>query len=215
MNIKYFEKNTAGRDFVVGDIHGHFSTLQRQLDEIGFDPEVDRLFSVGDLVDRGPESEDVLFWLDTSWFHAVRGNHEVMTYERADYHIANGGMWYYGLTETEQELIAFELAQLPLAIEVDTDDGRVGIIHAQVPLLDWDILKTTDNSIIEAEAVWGRSIMAKYKHTGDAGNTWVKNIDKVYVGHTIVKHPIVIGNIHYIDTSAYKGAGRLTIERIQ
>lgn len=25
----------------------------------------------------------------------------------------------------------------------------------------------------------------------------------------------VVGDIHYIDTSAYKGAGRLTIERIQ
>lgn len=215
MNIKYFEKNTAGHDFVVGDIHGYFSTLQQQLDEIGFDPKVDRLFSVGDLVDRGPESEDVLLWLAKPWFHAVRGNHEVMTYEQADYHIANGGMWYYGLCETEQKLIAFELAQLPLAIEVDTDDGRVGIIHAQVPLMDWDILKTADNSIIEAEAVWGRSIMAKYKHAGDDGMTWVRNIDKVYVGHTIVKHKIVIGNIHYIDTSAYKGAGRLTIERIQ
>ena len=51
-----FAQNTVGRDFAVGDIHGCFTELQRGLDAIGFDPSTDRLFSVGDLVDRGPES---------------------------------------------------------------------------------------------------------------------------------------------------------------
>ena len=49
-------QNTVGRDIAVGDIHGCFTELQRGLDTIGFDPCTDRLFSVGDLVDRGPES---------------------------------------------------------------------------------------------------------------------------------------------------------------
>ncbi|MBP5140546.1 serine/threonine protein phosphatase, partial [Pseudomonas chlororaphis] len=44
-----FELNTAGRDFAVGDIHGYFTKLQAALDAIGFNPAVDRLFSVGDL----------------------------------------------------------------------------------------------------------------------------------------------------------------------
>ena len=51
-----FAQNIAGRDFAVGDIHGCFTELQRGLDAIGFNPNTDRLFSVGDLVDRGPES---------------------------------------------------------------------------------------------------------------------------------------------------------------
>ena len=51
-----FAQNTVGRDFAVGDIHGCFTELQRGLEAIGFDPSTDRLFSVGDLVDRGPES---------------------------------------------------------------------------------------------------------------------------------------------------------------
>lgn len=61
--LKHFTVNTAGRDFAVGDIHGHFTRLQVALDAVSFDPAVDRLFSVGDLVDRGPESEQVLEWL--------------------------------------------------------------------------------------------------------------------------------------------------------
>ena len=44
--------NLRGRDLAVGDIHGHFQRLQQCLDAVGFDPAVDRLFSVGDLVDR-------------------------------------------------------------------------------------------------------------------------------------------------------------------
>ena len=51
--VKRFAANTAGRDFAVGDIHGHFTRLQSALDKAGFEPSVDRLFSVGDLIDRG------------------------------------------------------------------------------------------------------------------------------------------------------------------
>ena len=32
-----FALNAAGRDFAVGDIHGHFSRLEEALSEVGFD----------------------------------------------------------------------------------------------------------------------------------------------------------------------------------
>lgn len=76
--VQRFERNTTGRDLIVGDIHGCFTKLQAALDAVGFDRTVDRLFSVGDLVDRGPESDQVLNWLGQPWFHAVMGNHEQM-----------------------------------------------------------------------------------------------------------------------------------------
>ncbi len=49
--------NQAGRDFVVGDVHGCFRTLECALLEIEFDPSRDRLFGVGDLVNRGPHRD--------------------------------------------------------------------------------------------------------------------------------------------------------------
>ena len=49
--------NENGRDLVVGDVHGCFRTLDHALSEFGFDPSRDRLFGVGDLVNRGPHSE--------------------------------------------------------------------------------------------------------------------------------------------------------------
>jgi serine/threonine protein phosphatase 1 len=76
MRIAHFDRNTRGRDLIVGDIHGCFSRLGAHLNYLQFDPARDRLFSVGDLIDRGPESEHALEWLAQPWFHAVKGNHE-------------------------------------------------------------------------------------------------------------------------------------------
>ena len=47
--------NSAGRDLVGGDVHGCFRTLDRALSELGFDPDSDRLFGIGDHVcERAP-----------------------------------------------------------------------------------------------------------------------------------------------------------------
>lgn len=61
--MQHFQENKVGTDYVVGDIHGCFTKLAEALDEVGFNFTKDRLFSTGDLVDRGPESEECLEWL--------------------------------------------------------------------------------------------------------------------------------------------------------
>lgn len=76
--IKSFEPNTAGRDFVIGDLHGAISTFYKLLQDLNFNPEVDRMFSVGDLVDRGEDSMACLRLIEEPWFHAIKANHEDM-----------------------------------------------------------------------------------------------------------------------------------------
>ena len=61
---------------IVGDIHGCWDELQALLDlaALGGD---DAIISIGDLVDRGPESPRVLrFFRDTPNARAIMGNHE-------------------------------------------------------------------------------------------------------------------------------------------
>lgn len=38
MQLRRFSRNTAGRNFLVGDIHSAYSALRAHLELIGFDP---------------------------------------------------------------------------------------------------------------------------------------------------------------------------------
>jgi serine/threonine protein phosphatase 1 len=88
--VKRLPANLFGRDFVVGDLHGCKKELDRLLQLVEFDRRVDRLISVGDLVDRGPKSLDCLLLLKATWFHAVMGNHEQLLLNFYDSWLANG-----------------------------------------------------------------------------------------------------------------------------
>ncbi|MGB4812045.1 MAG: metallophosphoesterase [Methylophilaceae bacterium] len=209
--------NDNGRDFAVGDIHGCFSALQRALDHIGFDPQVDRLFSVGDLVDRGPESLEVTHWLDLPWFHAICGNHEQMTWGGAlnnPYpgvnHPYHGGEWLYALAAEEQQRIAHRLMALPLVIEVATPAGIVGIVHADCPYDDWAFMQSEDwQQLSETHPMVDTCLwsIARYqrKYTGV-----IRNVRAVIHGHMTVPEMRTLGNVFYIDTGGWKKGGRYT-----
>lgn len=203
LKIKRFEKNLNGRDFAVGDIHGYFTLLQQSLDNVGFDPAVDRLFSVGDLADRGPESSDVDCWLRKPWFHAIRGNHEQMTIESSEMHFTNGGAWFLALPTVDQRGYRSILADLPLMIEVETEHGVIGIVHADVPYGDWDTAKRIlegggmESSHAEAVCQWSRSRIT------DEDQSVVRGVRAVVCGHTPVNSPVVLGNVYHIDTGGW------------
>jgi len=65
--------------YAIGDIQGCYRSFLRLLARIGFDPASDRLWLVGDLVNRGPKSLEVLRWMrdHSDSVVAVLGNHDL------------------------------------------------------------------------------------------------------------------------------------------
>lgn len=207
--IKRFEINKDGRDFAVGDIHGHFTRLQKALDAVGFDPVVDRLFSVGDLVDRGPECLDVLEWLDEPWFHPVRGNHDdyVCRFDTCDVDnwVYNGGAWFAGLAWDEQREFAAQFREIPIGIEVETERGLVALVHADCVMDSWDELRhelenpssNKRRKLAVNTCMWSRGRIEQ------CDERIVHGVRAVIVGHTPVRQPVVLGNVYHIDTGGW------------
>lgn len=153
--VQTFEPNEVGRDFVIGDLHGSLSCFEKMLEGIQFDKTKDRMFSVGDLVDRGPESLQCLELIREPWFHCVLSNHEQMMLEAFDggymgqYWVQNGGGWGNAALEEWNTLThhvtvlpdsarLFELLplvrELPFLITVKMPKGhKFHIIHAELP----------------------------------------------------------------------------------
>lgn len=217
--VQRFERNTTGRDFVVGDIHGCFDALCAAMGTVSFDPTKDRMFSVGDLVDRGEQSFAATNWLAQPWFHAVRGNHEQMAvgvaagkHDRGNY-LVNGGGWFLTLEEDRQQAIAETFDALPVCIEVDTAAGLIGLVHADVGP-DWtafteQLRNPRSNNHMKAlleQALWSRDRIREQAEEG------VKGLRVMYVGHTPVKKPTQLGNVRYIDTGCVFGKPLTMVE---
>ncbi|WP_454690705.1 metallophosphoesterase [Achromobacter aloeverae] len=213
--IQHFARNTSGRDWAVGDIHGHFSRLHEQLVRSGFDFARDRLFSVGDLIDRGPECRAAVEWLRQPWFHAVQGNHEDYAVRHVRHGLvdtdnwrANGGSWFLAMTDEDQRIHAEALATLPLALDVETGDGLVGLVHADSPVRAWDKLEGLLYSRprrARGICLWSRQRLERH----DA--TCVGGLRALVVGHTPVTRPTVLGNVYHIDTGGWRPDGYFTL----
>jgi serine/threonine protein phosphatase 1 len=137
-------KNAQGRDFVVGDLHGHRSLFERELERLGFDPRRDRVLSVGDLIDRGPNSLATLSLIEEPWFFAALGNHELMLLNFLGYYTSRlharksfstgGGEWVNdALSRNRKALLrlADRVASLPLAIHVE-GESPFNVLHGDL-----------------------------------------------------------------------------------
>lgn len=203
------------RLFVCGDIHGCYDELMSALDTVAFDFDKDHLHALGDLVDRGPRSADVLELLTQPWFDSIRGNHEQLLIDAHDRgeagnHVMNRGGWYDILPNDTRRRYAELAHSLPIARTVTTPTGRrIGLVHADVPCRSWnEFLERQDTRQIAEYAMWSRETIRDAESAEP-----ILGIDHVYMGHTPVKTPLRAANMSWIDTGCF-ATGILTIEEL-
>lgn len=195
--------------YVVGDIHGCYDEFISALKAAGFNFSTDLCVSVGDIVDRGEQSEKCLSLLNEHWFRMVKGNHEdfcakgYVDYMTEFYHKMenNGGLWFYQLHEDTKAYVANRFEKLPLVIEVAYKGKLYGFVHADVAVQDWELFKEmilnddyVEGHSVRQRCIWSRDTIRKGEPV------FVAQVDEVYLGHTVVKRPVKLGNLNFIDT---------------
>ncbi|MGB3656158.1 MAG: metallophosphoesterase family protein [Rivularia sp. (in: cyanobacteria)] len=68
---------TSHRRIVIGDVHGHYQGLMQLLEAIAPIKE-DKIYFLGDLIDRGPQSSQVVNFVKENSYTCLLGNHEHM-----------------------------------------------------------------------------------------------------------------------------------------
>ena len=227
--VMYLPQNQRGQDYFVGDIHGRYQPLMAQLAEVGFDFTCDRLISVGDLLDRGEENEQVVDLLDQTWFFAVRGNHEqfILDQYEPERIMLNGDYanycpreihqkmapvesdWFYALDEQQQEAIAHKLMPLPYVLLVPIAGYRIGVCHAAVPwsYSDWTdfiddlALRNTRELTIRTRKV--------AQNLAKGEDRVLSGIDYTLHGHCTFSQPLFGKSSGFIDT--FDVSGQLTL----
>lgn len=138
MNINNTFNTIPSRRIVIGDVHGHYDTLLVLFDAIAPNSG-DGVYFIGDLIDRGPNSAQVVEFVMKNKYHCLLGNHEQMLLDA----VGRGGVshqllqsWLYtgGLSTLEsyhhqipQEHIDW-IQRLPSYLDL----GDIWLVHAGV-----------------------------------------------------------------------------------
>lgn len=201
----------------IGDVHGRFDLLQEMLAKL---PEDLPKILVGDVIDRGDQSWEVLRFLDDNRHLTVlRGNHEELFFDFMKSPEKAGHRWlrYGGL----QTLCSMGISGLTERADTDTLLHVRNVVHDLMGqdmlkrMHDWPLLRWTGNVVVvhaganpnrsmedqsPEDFVWGHP---EFSSTPRKDGNWVLH------GHRVVSNPTAKDGRIAIDTGAY-ATGRLT-----
>ncbi len=136
--FKQVKANVDGRDFIIGDLHGCYDELLKLLAYVQFNSKQDRLFSTGDLLDRGPKSAECMELLNQDWFHCVLGNHEALLVDRLKQVDLESFQSIKNFSQEELKYLSDfpkyldKIGQLPYVLEVEHMlHDKIYIVHAE------------------------------------------------------------------------------------
>lgn len=211
---------------MVGDLHGHRSLFERELERLGFDPSCDRVLSVGDLINRGPESIATLSLITQPWFYAVLGNHELMLLNFLGYYgsrihskksfLTAGGEWINDAISRNRKAVlrlADGTASLPVAMHVE-NDVPFNVTHGDLHpvgskqgnlFIDETICVHKADTLTSSRVNIGIALKSDLlglrfaQHSVQISPTPLAKLPITYVGHTPVENVTVHNSYVHID----------------
>jgi hypothetical protein len=207
---KYVEQNDLGNDYLVGDIHGHYNELSIELRRVGFNKDNDRLFLLGDIIDRGEDSIKCIELLIQKSFFTIEGNHERLLLDFYSDPVFNqkklelcGGQWAIKYSAEEptkfKRLVSIIKAKSYNAITLATPWGDIGLIHAEAPD-DWHTVTNYDPTDNYAEWITDGAWSTRKYNTPVEDLQPVRNIALTIHGHVNCQSVVVKHNMVWIDT---------------
>jgi Calcineurin-like phosphoesterase len=199
---------------VIGDIHGCFNTLKELVGKVKEKYPGTKIYSVGDLVDRGNFSYEVLDFVMEENIRFTCGNHDIMFYyfiKFPEHPLAK--IWLYNGSENTVESYRdrFEridehldlISKAPLFINhEDCFISHAGISKYFKSKLPEQILENLDDL----------ELIMRNQVTNEHGILWTRDelidIGKLQVvGHTRKENVMInkSNNTVYVDTSVYTG----------
>jgi len=158
--------------YAIGDLQACFEPLQRLLGEIGFSPSRDRLWFVGDLVNRGPASLEVLRFVRDLGDRAITvlGNHDLHLLVTA------AGCTKPRRADTFDDILAApdrsDLLEWLRTRPLMHLDGEYAMVHAGL-LPQWSVLQALELAA-EAEEVLASDAHVEFyrRMYGDVPDRW-------------------------------------------
>ncbi len=164
--------------YVIGDVQGCYNCLQKLLEKIHFSKNTDRLWFVGDLVNRGPRSLEVLRFIQSLGKNSqvVLGNHDLglLIHWKNKHVMRDTALLDEILAAPDAHSLLDWLRQQPLMF-VDPHE-RIILTHAGLYPL-WSIEAAIDNADLLSRALKSeasQSILAQL--AGDTPIFWQNNL---------------------------------------
>ena len=165
------------KHYIIGDVQGCYRELENLLAKIQFDPHQHQLIFAGDLVNRGPQSLDVVRYLKSlnANVQTVLGNHDLFLIACAYGHLTPSNKdSIQDILQAQDKLEIIDwLRQQPFLIEV----GQHVITHAGVPP-NWSVKKAKKRALELSEVMQDdyhcQTFMAQL--FGNKPNLWSKEL---------------------------------------
>lgn len=124
--------------YAIGDVQGCYRCLRRLLDQLELDPRVDRLWLVGDLVNRGPDSLGTLRHVRDLGAEVVLGNHDLhlLAVAAGARPLKRTDTFMDVLDAPDRDELLGWLARRPLLVR--DDEAGWAMVHAGLPPA-WDV----------------------------------------------------------------------------